>query len=82
MVLLNMSAFRPIRPTTDSKEEVPMGQSGPQASGLESNVTLGKARKRRAPSNVSQNACTNCKKARAKVKQKISLPLWYNEDGK
>lgn len=56
-----MSAFRPIRPSSDP------GEGGLQPSALESSVTLGKTRKRRAPSHVSQNACTNCKKARAKV---------------
>lgn len=42
-----------------------------------SSVAVGKARRRKTPSHVSSNACTNCKKARAKVstlKYKAHLP--------
>lgn len=65
-----MSSFRAIemRPSSDSKEELQPGESSFKAATHDSHIPLGKTRRRRAPSHVSQNACTNCKKARAKVK--------------
>ncbi|KAF2091466.1 hypothetical protein K490DRAFT_60906 [Saccharata proteae CBS 121410] len=71
-----MSAFRPIAPSSSSST-APDARSGgedgllPTAEGAQDTASnpqagTGRARKRRAPSQVSQNACTNCKKARAK----------------
>lgn len=36
-------------------------------------ATYSRQRRRKAPSHVSLNACTNCKKARAKVRQSQNL---------
>lgn len=76
---INMSAFRPIRPSTDTKDEPLSGESSLQGA-LDSHGPLGKGRKRRVPSHVSQNACTNCKKARAKVRLRLitASPAAYN----
>ncbi|KAF2403441.1 hypothetical protein EJ06DRAFT_278042 [Trichodelitschia bisporula] len=73
-----MSAFRPIRPSasqdpheSDAAPTGPEGTTGATTPGQQSSladtaVAIGKQRKRKAPTHVSQNACTNCKKARAK----------------
>jgi hypothetical protein len=76
------SQFRPIRPSSsrshDTKEDA-LTQAVANATADEdaepyqsqsaksSSVAVGKARRRKTPSHVSSNACTNCKKARAKV---------------
>jgi len=65
-----MSAFRPTRPSTSKDAERDSQSLSPsdsgQGSAADQNIAQ-KGRKRRAPSHVSQNACTNCQKARAKV---------------
>ncbi|KAJ9635972.1 hypothetical protein H2199_008327 [Coniosporium tulheliwenetii] len=65
-----MSAFRSIRPsssnTTPSAASEASSSSNPGGNDPSGNNPNAQRGKRRAPSHVSQNACTNCKKARAK----------------
>ncbi|TLD36309.1 hypothetical protein E2P81_ATG03198 [Venturia nashicola] len=77
-----MSSFRSIRPSSSSHninhaddnnplspslQSEPSNLSVPQSSSVvDSSVAVGKGRKRKAPQSVSQNVCTNCKRARAK----------------
>lgn len=79
-----MSSFRSIRPSSSSHntnhpddnnplspsiQSETSNSSFPQSSSVaDTNVSVGKGRKRKAPQSVSQNACTNCKRARAKVR--------------
>ncbi len=68
-----MSNFRQILPSTSNvataDTDATASEAGqPYGGGDPSGSAAGKARRRRAPSHVSQNACTNCKKARAKVR--------------
>ncbi|KIW05900.1 uncharacterized protein PV09_03094 [Verruconis gallopava] len=60
-----MSSYQAIRPRSSNpptEDDASQRSSQP----AESAVSVGKGRKRKAPAHVSQNACTNCKKARAK----------------
>lgn len=82
--LLDMSSFRSIRPSSSShttsaaEDNHPLSPSHhsessslgfpPSSSVADASVSVGKGRKRKAPVSVSQNACTNCKRARAKVR--------------
>ncbi|KAK8255880.1 hypothetical protein IWZ00DRAFT_142343 [Phyllosticta capitalensis] len=71
-----MSAFRPIRPSSNSPLSQP--SAGHDSSYSDRHAqrdgstddqepsSVHRARKRRAPAHVSRNACTNCKSARAK----------------
>ncbi|KAK8167714.1 hypothetical protein BKA80DRAFT_340732 [Phyllosticta citrichinensis] len=71
-----MSAFRPIRPSSNSPLSQPAtahdssySDRNAQRDGSTDEQETGsfhRARKRRAPAHVSRNACTNCKSARAK----------------
>lgn len=60
-----MSQFQSIRPRSSNPVDDDLAR--PAIHSSDSQVMVGKARKRKAPAQVSQNACTNCKKARAKV---------------
>jgi hypothetical protein len=71
-----MNSFQAIRPRSSNPNEDDSARR-PSLNG-ELAVSVGKGRKRKAPAHVSQNACTNCKKARAKVSQQVggqSAPL-------
>ncbi|KAF2455143.1 hypothetical protein BDY21DRAFT_79942 [Lineolata rhizophorae] len=73
--MASSSSFRPLRPSSSSanpSETQPEDPASPSPVSSHAGVpqqdslNAAKARKRRAPSHVSQNACTNCKRARAK----------------
>lgn len=59
-----MSQFQTIRPRSSNPTDEDPSRQLPTPGG--SLVSIGKGRKRKAPAHVSQNACTNCKRARAK----------------
>ncbi|EKG10126.1 hypothetical protein MPH_12726 [Macrophomina phaseolina MS6] len=66
-----MAAFRELRPSSDhvnSPEAQPLSAASSEAGGIvePQHTNPARVRKRRAPTHVSQNACTNCKRARAK----------------
>lgn len=69
---LDMAAFRELRPSSDHvhpEEAQPSSAASSEAGGTNDphSANPTRVRKRRAPTHVSQNACTNCKRARAKV---------------
>ncbi|OMP88851.1 Nitrogen assimilation transcription factor nit-4 [Diplodia seriata] len=66
-----MAAFRELRPSSDHAhpdEAQPSSAASSEAGGTNDphSANPARVRKRRAPAHVSQNACTNCKRARAK----------------
>ncbi|KAB2580558.1 Conidial development protein fluffy [Lasiodiplodia theobromae] len=66
-----MAAFRELRPSSDHvhpEEAQPSSAASSEAGGTNDphSANPTRVRKRRAPTHVSQNACTNCKRARAK----------------
>ena len=72
----------PSAPTgATSIEQSPEGQSRPRvnSSSGSGSAFSGPGRKRRTPSSVTPNACTNCKKARAKVREILMLPCHLRE---
>ncbi|KAF2835215.1 hypothetical protein M501DRAFT_1019993 [Patellaria atrata CBS 101060] len=66
-----MSDYRPLRPAatqSSSERQASISSDNTDQGSIQNESTAGKCSKRvrKAPAHVSQNACTNCKKARAK----------------